>query len=325
MSNEFNAKNGLIIQYTQPVSGISNTTIINDDNSLVTEGQIYRELTGKTSNSVFDIYTATTAVELSGITNPVFSTNNQNMVGNTTISDGDLATNLGIVDIPTSRVRVFINGVEYNVGIGEDCYFKKSTSPFTVRNNGEEQQGDKLYWNGSIAQFQLDSGDTVDFIYLINGMTYTGSTSITEGHINTAAREVLTGLTQEVNNDIIEGYFKAGTLYRSITHNATATGDQTFTLINNASNVVSNNAFTSGIKTFVLPIPSDTLSNECQFIFKTGATVPTFAITYQSSPYPSALYPALPTLEANKLYFCCVSQFKNYAGTWEANFKFTAE
>ena len=180
MSNEFNAKNGLIIQYTQPVSGISNTTIINDDNSLVTEGQIYRELTGKTSNSVFDIYTATTAVELSGITNPVFSTNNQNMVGNTTISDGDLATNLGIVDIPTSRVRVFINGVEYNVGISEDCYFKKSTSPFTVRNNGEEQQGDKLYWNGSIAQFQLDSGDTIDFIYLINGMTYTGSTSITE-------------------------------------------------------------------------------------------------------------------------------------------------
>ena len=69
MSNEFNAKNGLRIQNTQPVSGISNTTIINNDNSLVTEGQIYRELTGKTSNDIFSAYTATTYNEITNLQN----------------------------------------------------------------------------------------------------------------------------------------------------------------------------------------------------------------------------------------------------------------
>lgn len=62
MSNEFNAKNGLRIQNTQPVSGISNTTIINNDNSLVTEGQIYRELTGKTDLNLFTGHTGDTTI-----------------------------------------------------------------------------------------------------------------------------------------------------------------------------------------------------------------------------------------------------------------------
>jgi len=61
MSNEFNTKNGLRIQYSQPVSGITNNGIYNDVNSLATSHAIYVELTGKTNNSDFNVYTASTS------------------------------------------------------------------------------------------------------------------------------------------------------------------------------------------------------------------------------------------------------------------------
>ena len=67
MSNEFNAKNGLIIQNTQPISGIS-VTVLNDNNTLSTSGAVYKELTGKTDNSLFNTYTGNTNTTLTGKT-----------------------------------------------------------------------------------------------------------------------------------------------------------------------------------------------------------------------------------------------------------------
>ena len=113
-------------------------------------------------------------VESSGVTDlktNVFSKNNLNMSANITTQNGDLACDIGIIDTPISNslVRVFINGLEVNVG-GKmspyECYF--SNDGINVRNIGDERHGDKLYWNGEIAKYQLDQMDSIDFIYLTN-------------------------------------------------------------------------------------------------------------------------------------------------------------
>jgi hypothetical protein len=105
-----------------------------------------------------------------------FSKSNLNMFCIKTTIDGDPALNTGIttnsiVDIPisTSYVRVYVNGVEVNVGgktTPYECYFSHDNG-VTARTLGTERQGDFLFWNGSVSGYQLDQNDQIDFIYLI--------------------------------------------------------------------------------------------------------------------------------------------------------------
>ena len=96
----------------------------------------------------------------------VYSKANLNMPANVTVNDGDLATSSAIIDRPiaSSHVRVFVNGMEANREHG-DCYF--SADGVEKRIIGDERQGDRLYWNGSFAGYNLDTLDLIDFIYLI--------------------------------------------------------------------------------------------------------------------------------------------------------------
>lgn len=102
----------------------------------------------------------------------VFSKSNLNMPSLDTENDGDLATISGITDTPLEGnfIRVTVNGLEVNVGGKEypyDCYFSNDGG-VTHKILGEEQKGDKLYWNPSISGYNLDSSyDKIDFIYLI--------------------------------------------------------------------------------------------------------------------------------------------------------------
>ena len=103
--------------------------------------------------------------------NIVFSKMNLEMSALVTSGDSSLACNTAILDTPKlgSIVRVAINGVEVNVGgktFPNDCYFSPDGG-VSVRSRGDERLGDKLYWNGSIAGYQLDAIDLIDFIYLI--------------------------------------------------------------------------------------------------------------------------------------------------------------
>jgi len=103
-------------------------------------------------------------------TSDIFSPSNLNMNANITVNDGDLACDISIIDKPllNSYVRVFINGIEVNTGgktYPYDCYFS-SDGGITIRNNGDERIGDKLYWNGSIAEYNLDQTDLIDFVFL---------------------------------------------------------------------------------------------------------------------------------------------------------------
>lgn len=108
----------------------------------------------------------------SGISNLSYSSSNFNMTALATSGSVPLqACTTGILDIPQGGVRVYVNGVEVNVG-GKispyDCYFSADAGS-TAKTFGSESQGDILWWNCSVAPFELDITDSIDFVY----MTYT--------------------------------------------------------------------------------------------------------------------------------------------------------
>lgn len=112
----------------------------------------------------------------SGMSNMTYSNNNVDMIAeNTTGTDPVLAITLGnggrIADIPQGGVKVFVNGIEVNVGIGLDCFFApEDAGTPTPRAFGSEQQYDFLWWNPTVATYQLDNADTITYTYLV----YTG-------------------------------------------------------------------------------------------------------------------------------------------------------
>jgi hypothetical protein len=131
------------------------------------------------TSDLFNLSTPTSGETLSGATKGYVDTNaagipltqntyNLDMSASTTINDGDLACSIPILSSPKSFVRVAINGLEVSVGIGKDCFFSDDGG-ITPRENNNELIGDYLYWNGSIAGYQLSvsDGDEIDFLYLI--------------------------------------------------------------------------------------------------------------------------------------------------------------
>lgn len=109
---------------------------------------------------------------------PTFNTLNKNMMclDITPGVDNQLATGVPVQQIPKSRIKIIVNnggfvhaGVPDGVYIG--CYFTSSTDngdPTKARvNDGDVQLGDLLYWIGSVAGFDVDSTDYLDYDYLI--------------------------------------------------------------------------------------------------------------------------------------------------------------
>jgi hypothetical protein len=85
-----------------------------------------------------------------------------------TLADGD-STGVSITYTPFSNspVDVTINGLSANVGDGDTsrpCYFSNDggNTPRLVSNI---EAGDTLYWNGSVAGFELEETDEIDLIY----------------------------------------------------------------------------------------------------------------------------------------------------------------
>lgn len=103
---------------------------------------------------------------------------NINMTANSTTADGQLATAVTVADepIPGSAVLVRVNGVGVDVGSGQACYF--SPDNVIIRSLTDVQQGDSLYWNGSVAGYELNATDySIDFVYL----TTESSTGLSSG------------------------------------------------------------------------------------------------------------------------------------------------
>jgi hypothetical protein len=95
---------------------------------------------------------------------------NRLMAAQATTVDGDLAVTTAIAATPRSdsNVKVEVNGVNASVGdgvkVGVECYFSGDggVTPRTISNI---QAGDQLYWNGSVAGYQLVSADRITFRY----------------------------------------------------------------------------------------------------------------------------------------------------------------
>lgn len=89
-------------------------------------------------------------------------------VPSNTSADGD-TTGIQITYSPFSdgAVSITVNGLGANIGNGvkvEACYFSNDGGA-SAKSIANISAGDTLYWNGSIAEFELDSTDELDIIY----------------------------------------------------------------------------------------------------------------------------------------------------------------
>lgn len=99
------------------------------------------------------------------------TTANKNMAALATVNGGDLACNTGMATTPASASYVFVevNGISVQVGNAvktTDCYFSGDGGT-TARAYNAIVSGDKLYWNGGIAGYQLDTTDLISFDYVV--------------------------------------------------------------------------------------------------------------------------------------------------------------
>ena len=97
------------------------------------------------------------------------TSDDKNLTASITTADGDLATVSTITNTPAndSYVQVFVNGIKVRLGDGvltAACYFS-ADSGVTARAIADIVSGDELYRNGSIAGYELDATDTIDFDY----------------------------------------------------------------------------------------------------------------------------------------------------------------
>lgn len=99
------------------------------------------------------------------------SASNKGMPALATASDGALATSTALAGTPSEDgfVEVSVNGVQVEVGDGaktKSCYFSSDLGT-TAKAMAGVSAGDKLYWNGSIAAYQLAVTDRLDFDYAV--------------------------------------------------------------------------------------------------------------------------------------------------------------
>lgn len=95
---------------------------------------------------------------------------NKGMAAEITTADGDVATLIGMVARPNGYVIAKVNGASVKLADGPSekatsfCYFSGDGGT-TARAIADVTVGDKLYWNGSVSNYQLDDIDRIDFEY----------------------------------------------------------------------------------------------------------------------------------------------------------------
>jgi hypothetical protein len=94
---------------------------------------------------------------------------NVRMPASVTVADGQLATVVPLQLTPATRyAAVFVNGQQQDLGgLTAPCYFSSNggVTASTLGAGGTLAAGDQLYWNGSIAGFQLATTDVITLDY----------------------------------------------------------------------------------------------------------------------------------------------------------------
>jgi hypothetical protein len=94
---------------------------------------------------------------------------NKAMAANVTVADGDLACVPALQATPVGYVIVDVNGQITEVGNGvktKACYFSRDGGVTPLAFGALVSTSDFLYWNGSIAGYQLAATDKIDFHYI---------------------------------------------------------------------------------------------------------------------------------------------------------------
>lgn len=95
---------------------------------------------------------------------------NKNMPALTTVADGDLATASVVAATPVGWIGVIVDELFYMPGDATTeapCYFSGDGGT-TPRAQGSVVAGDRMYWVGSVAGYQLDAAiDRVSFLYSV--------------------------------------------------------------------------------------------------------------------------------------------------------------
>lgn len=165
---------GTALSVVYSTAGASNSAIEASSLASTTSGQ------GASMVGVEDIAGNFTATDVEGVLVELFDAinnsgvpvnSNKEMTASVTASDGAVATATTITATPAgdSYVQVFINGVKIVVGDAvktKDSYFS-SDGGTTAKNISAIALGDTLYWNGSIALYELDGNDRIDFDYVV--------------------------------------------------------------------------------------------------------------------------------------------------------------
>jgi len=104
---------------------------------------------------------------------PAPTAGNKFMTANVTAADQAKATDTTVAATPAldSYVKVEVNGIGYQVGdtgtfATSECYFGQGDS-VTGRAIADIASGDTLRWNGTVAGFELDANDRIDFFYVV--------------------------------------------------------------------------------------------------------------------------------------------------------------
>lgn len=97
------------------------------------------------------------------------TTANKDMTASVTTTDFDLACadTIDLTPVNDGNVAVRVNGLGVALGDGvktKDCYFSGDGGT-TARAIAAIVAGDLLYWVGSVANYQLDANDRIDFDY----------------------------------------------------------------------------------------------------------------------------------------------------------------
>jgi hypothetical protein len=165
--------NGAAVAMTRPTDFDVSTESISGSTIHIQEGTSADVLYKLTTNAPITLGTTSLTwalvVPASGSATPTRS--NKFMAAVATVADGDVACNTALASSPTNGgfIRVFVNADNPEVGDGvktKACYFSGDAG-VTARAWSAIVTGDKLYWNGSIAGYQLATTDLVSFDYSV--------------------------------------------------------------------------------------------------------------------------------------------------------------
>lgn len=146
-----------------PIKSVSTAT----GSVATTAADVTFDNTTTTNMTSIDVQNAIVEVN-NKIENLDFNSNNIDMLANSGVSGIYLATNSTISQTPRTRVRVEVNSIEVTVGNGTTnayCFFS-SDGGITPKTYSNVSLGDYLYWNKNIAPYNLESNDTISFIYM---------------------------------------------------------------------------------------------------------------------------------------------------------------